>query len=188
MGMTVVVVKNTTAPAEVAHPGAFAPIDPKSGQFDEDARLAAGETFRWTPEVSPTGPVSGLISRTDARVVVMRNGIEIGRARVVIARPDQPLGTHAFIVKEGQGQGVNKALPGAPVPLWTAIDMPGHFDAGQSDLPSSVAARISLPPAFAKALQPLLVPGTTLLVTDASILAENTGKKLQVIDSNPPEK
>lgn len=186
MGMTVVVVKNTTAPAEVAHPGAFAPIDPKSGELDEDSRLAVGEQFRWTPEASPVGPISALMSRADQRVIVFRNGIEIGRARIVITESDKPLGTHAFIVKEGQGEGSNAAVPGAPVPRWTAINMPGHFDAEGRDLPHAVTTRIKLPPEFAKALFPLLVPGTTLLVTDAPVLEENTGGKVQVIDSNPP--
>ena len=115
--MTVVVVKNTTAPAEVADPGAFAPIDPKSGKLDEDSRLAVSEQFRWTLEASPVGPISALMSRADQRVIVFRNGIEIGRARIVITEPDKPLGTHAFIVKEGQGEGACGRTRGSRSPV-----------------------------------------------------------------------
>ena len=75
---------------------------------------------------------------------------------------------------------------GLPFPGGRRSRMPGHFDAEGRDLAHVVTTRIKLPPEFAKTLFPLLVPGTTLLVTDAPVLEENTGGKVQVIDSNPP--
>ncbi len=52
--------------------------------------------------------------------------------------------------------------------------------------PVSSAARLRLPQDFAQSLYPLLVPGTTLLVTDAPVLEENSGSKLTVISSGNP--
>jgi hypothetical protein len=50
MGMTVVVVNNKTAPVDVVHPAALAPVDASSGADDVEARLNTGEPYRWEPE------------------------------------------------------------------------------------------------------------------------------------------
>jgi hypothetical protein len=47
--------------------------------------------------------------------------------------------------------------------------------------------RISLPPGFARALYDLVVPGTTLLVTDAPILEQQTtGVALNIMNADHP--
>ena len=67
-----------------------------------------------------------------------------------------------------------------------AVPMPGYGSAAGSDLSSVVGGRLRLPQDFAQELYPLLVPGTTLLVTDAPILEANSGSKLTVISSSNP--
>ena len=47
--------------------------------------------------------------------------------------------------------------------------------------------RIVMPDEFRKHVVPLLVSGTTLMVTDAPILEETTGKQMAVLSSNPEE-
>ena len=84
MGMTVVVVDSTTAPATVVHPAALAPVDPATGADGRCTAARRRRNARWQPEKSPTGPVSILISAADRRVIVFRNGVEIGRAKVAI--------------------------------------------------------------------------------------------------------
>ncbi len=49
-----------------------------------------------------------------------------------------------------------------------------------------VGSRIRLPQDFAKLLYPLLVQGTTLLVTDAPMLEENTGHSMTVMGAGNP--
>ena len=125
MGMTVVVANDRSAPRDVAHPAMLAPIDAKSGADDEAPRLAEGQMERWEPEKSPDGPVSVVISAADRRAIVLRNGIEIGRARIALRDPEKPVGTHAFVVIEGGAA----AAPGSgdlPPPKWVAIGVPGH--------------------------------------------------------------
>jgi hypothetical protein len=184
LGMTVVVVDAKSAPADVAQPAALAPVDPSSGSVDVAARLPAGEEFRWEPEKSPGGPVSILASAADQRAIVLRNGLEIGRARLAVTDPQKPLGTHAFIVKAGSGT----SAPGAGLAAldWMVVSMPGYRDAKGSDLPQLVGGRLQLPQEFTRSLVPLLVPGTTLLVTDAPVLEEDSGSRLTVLSSGNP--
>jgi len=99
---------------------------------------------------------------------------------------EKPLGTHAFIVKAGEGQGNSVLVAGAAARNWMVVPMPGYRDAAGSDLSSVAGGRLRLPQDFAKSLYPLLVPGTTLLLTDAPVLEENSGSKLTVISSGNP--
>jgi len=71
-------------------------------------------------------------------VIVLRNGVEIGRAKLHVTDPLQPLGAHAFVVGQGDGTGQSALVAGAPARNW-----------------------------FAQNVYPLFVPGTTLVVVDA---------------------
>lgn len=185
MGMTVVVVNSKTAPADVDHPAALAPVDAATGTDDVQARLDASTDWRWEPGKSPTGPVSLVMSAADQRMVVIRNGVEIGRAKIAVTGTG-PLGTHAFIVKDGAGYGESVFLKGAAARNWMAVPMPGYADAAGHDLTAEVGGRLKVPQAFAKQVYPLFVPGTTLLITDAPVLEENTGKQMSVMSEGDP--
>jgi hypothetical protein len=187
MGMTVVVVDDRTAPGQIAHPPAFSPVDPASGAPVVADRLAADQEFRIEPEKSPFGPVSIVMSAADRRVLVMRNGVEIGRARISVRDPEQPLGTHAFVMTAELADVENPLVPGTRMPKWTAIAMPGHFDEAGRDLSPSASERIVVPAGFARAVHLLLAPGSTLLVTDAPILAENVHQDITVLSTGEPE-
>jgi hypothetical protein len=80
-GMTVVIGAEQKAPTRVAHPGYLAPVKALGGEPFERAPFASTEEERWHPELSPSGPVSIVLSQGSRRVVVYRNGIEIGRTR-----------------------------------------------------------------------------------------------------------
>jgi hypothetical protein len=178
MGMTVVVVDEHNAPSEVAHPPAFSPVAPKSGQPVGMERLAEGQDFRIEPEKSKHGPVSVLVSAADQRVLVLRNGIEIGRAQVTIKDPASPLGTHTFVMRHE---------PEATQPKWVAVAMPGHFDEAGRALSHEAATRVAMPEGFAYAVSLLLEPGDTLFVTDAPILSENTHQDFTVLSDGAPD-
>lgn len=181
LGMTVVIANQKSEPADVDHPAFLSPITDK-GKLDENQRLFANQDFRWEPEKSPSGPVSVLLSRYDNRVIVIRNGVEIGRARIVVRDPQQPLGTHVLVVKSA-------ANPGDPNsrPTWTGVGVIGHM--GDANVQPSIAAvqRIVIPDKFRQDVAPLLVVGSTLMVTDAPVLEETTGKEMAVLSSNPED-
>jgi len=187
MGMTVVVVNERADPGHIGHPPAFAPVDPKSGAASMAGRLEEGQEFRIEPEKSPHGPVSILMSAADQRVLVLRNGVEIGRARLTIRDPGAPLGTHAFVMTAETLPVEDPLVPGARLPKWTAVSMPGHFDDAGRALSHDAAARVSMPHGFAHAVQLLLAPGSTLFVTDAPILAENMHDDITVLSTGAPE-
>jgi hypothetical protein len=186
LGMTVVVADSRTAPANVVHPAALAPVDAVTGNAGNRPRLSSTESWRWQPEAAPEGPVSILISAADQRVVVLRNGIEIGRSRMGVRDPARPLGTHAFIVKQGPGRGESVIARGAAAHDWMAVSMPGYSGAGAPDLAEVVGGRVELPQDFARQLYPALTPGTTLLITDAPVLEENSGQQMTVLGSGNP--
>jgi lipoprotein-anchoring transpeptidase ErfK/SrfK len=186
MGMTVVVVDDKSAPADVAHPPAFAPVDARTGAPSVPERLSAEQEFRLEPEKSRDGPVSLVMSRADRRVLVMRNGVEVGRSRIEVRDPDVPLGTHAYVLTS---EYLDEAHPWAPqvrMGKWIAIPVPGHADAAGRALSTDAAARIRMPEGFARAVYLMLAPGSTMLLTDAAVLSENTAADFTVLSDGPP--
>jgi hypothetical protein len=186
MGMVVVIADQHSPDLHLRHPTELAPIDAASGADDVLPRLAPGEEERWTPDASPSGPVSILVSGADRRAIVFRNGIEIGRARIALRDPQQPLGTHAFVLLD-ESAARPAAASGAAAPRWVAVGVPGdEAEKGQA-LDPALAARVSMPESFRSALKSVLAPGATLLVTDAAVLPQTTtGVALTVVTADPP--
>ncbi|MBC7505851.1 MAG: L,D-transpeptidase family protein [Sandarakinorhabdus sp.] len=90
MGMTVVVTDETSdaaRPIIVADNGLIAAVDAEGRPADprEDA-MSNTEISRWTPDRSPAGPVTIVVSTTSKRIIVYRNGIEIGRSRIGVPK------------------------------------------------------------------------------------------------------
>jgi hypothetical protein len=187
MGMTVVIANEAKSPAEVVHPAAVSPVDAKTGQAVAVPRLSTAEPFRWQPEKAAVGPLSIVMSGADQRVLVYRNGVEIGRAKLSIKQPNAPLGTHAFIMQEGRAGGASPIAAGKPAHRWLAVGVPGHAGEDKQALDPSQVERVRMPPAFANAVYDILTPGTTLLVTDAPVLEEKTtGVALNVMNADAP--
>jgi len=184
MGMTVVVSAEGDSPSEVVHPRAIAPIDTHTGMENAITPLASGEDYRWEPEKSPEGPVSLVMSVPDHQVIVLRNGVEIGRANIAVRNP-QP-GTHAYIVAQGQSTSEIPSMPGIQMPTWITIGIPGNEDKAGHVLNTAAADKIAVPPQFMAKLLPMLTPGTVLLSTDQTILPQTSGVKLQVLDDESP--
>jgi hypothetical protein len=121
--------------------------DPHSGDAELPTRAAGAY-----------GPVSVVLSTRDASVVVMRNGIEIGRAPVDI-EPGSSSGEWIYVGRPGN---VWEPLPSLEnSPLMTPAD---RFAAGQ----------LRVDPAFGQQLEALLVPGTTVVITDEPVDARRT--------------
>jgi len=184
LGMTVVVARGSATPQALAHPLPVSPVDPRTGEVQHEPRLADGEAWRWSPQAAPAGPLSLVVSRADQRVVVLRNGVEIGRTRVSIADADQSFGTHVFVAQADAA--ASGALAGKAL-RWTGVAVPGHADDAGRTLTRADFARVRMPKAFIDALRPQLGAGATLVLTDASILPQSTGTALTVVTNQPPE-
>lgn len=172
MGMTVVITNRALELAAVMEGPLLAPISAATGADVGVPPLAAPEAWRWTPEASPSGPVSILLSTADLRLLVMRNGVEIGRSRITLADPTRSLGSHVFVLK-GEGQ-------------WIAVGLPGAGGEVGRPLTDADQARVNIPPDFRKLAGSMLEPGTTLVVTDQPILPATTGVPLSIMNADPP--
>ena len=185
-GITVIVTNESATPTEVAHAGVFsaATTEPSASAVREP-RLNWFEQYRWRPELALEGPLTVVLSAADRRVLVMRNGVEIGRARFELLG-DAPLNTHAYVMLEGRRAVPSRLVPQRNALNWLQIDLPGYANAGPQELDPESAGRVILPARFAQALYDVLTPGTTLLVTDAPVLPQTTGAALTVMTAGVP--
>lgn len=174
MGMTVVVADEKTAPLAVARPLPVATVDPVTGQPRIEPRLPQDEPFRWQPEKSPEGPLSLVLSRADQRVLVFRNGVEIGRSKVTLT-DDQPFGTHVYVAHGEPGR----------LPTWVALSVPGQESVAGEALDPADVARVRFPRDFLAAVQTAMVPGATLVVTEEPILPHTTGQSMTILANGP---
>lgn len=187
LGMAVVIAKDTASYSAMANPDVLAPVRAGDGAPADVPPLPSGEAFRWQPQLAPSGPVSLVLSRSDGLLVVLRDGVEIGRSRVTLRQPGLRAGTHAYVMGSGAMPGDFPQFPGGRAPRWMAISLPGQEDEAGVMLDRDAIDNVVVAPAFVALVQPLLAPGTVLVATDARIAPETTGKPVQVIDAEPPE-
>ncbi|MEJ1964914.1 MAG: L,D-transpeptidase [Gammaproteobacteria bacterium] len=183
-GMTVVIANDATEPERVAHPGYLAPVS-LAGQPVERTPLAPSDEERWHPELAPTGPVSIVLSQGSQRVVVYRNGIEIGRARLSVSG-DTPLTNHALVLTDGPSSVPDPYVPDASRYRWLRVGVPGHLGEAGTQVDPAELARIRVPETFVRQVNSILTPGATLLVTDEALSPQTTGAPVQVVDADPP--
>lgn len=162
LGMTVIV----TDLAAVPH---AAPSDP----LRQSAPMPLDDTPIWTPERSPDGPVSIIVSAADARLLVLRNGIVIGSAPARVEGAIQ--GTSAFIRSAANDK------------TWLEVAIPGAI---ADPAPTGFAGRVRVADSFRALVEPLLLPGTSVVITPDS-LRMRSAAPVEILDNGrdpaPPE-
>jgi hypothetical protein len=153
-GTSVIITDDKFAPGETAEPGRL--LSGKTGAPAIPA-LAAGR-FEWHPEKAPTGPVSIILSTSDAQVYVYRNGIEIGRAAASTTGLGQDLGSHVY-------SALDKLDPNGRRE-WISTASFGHASA--PDI-KGLATRVTIAPEFLEHARTAVAPGTTLIITDVHV-------------------
>jgi hypothetical protein len=180
--MTVVVAQEASAHAEHAHPGLFAPAANVAGLADEAVpRLNWFQAYQWFPSKSPSGPLTVLVSTAEQRVLVIRDGIEIGRAAISVAAGEARIGTQAYVLLAGDTGQPSQVAPGRSGRLGQSIPLPGYAARADNTIDPDVLSRVRAPPEFAALVYDQLAPGATLVLTDAPILPKTTGKPMTVI-------
>ena len=164
-GMTVVITDLQAVPR----------IAPTPDLLQSEAAVASAETKPsiWQPEKAVTGPVSLILSGADNRLVVLRNGVLIGATQVTITGPLTE--TTAYSLSRIDSQGFH----------WMQLPLPGQSWNGIKELPVSERARVKMSDAFRNALDGVLTPGVTLVVTPDSLETSATGKSVTVLESEP---
>ncbi|MEZ0495746.1 L,D-transpeptidase [Sphingomonas sp. IW22] len=162
-GVTVVITDDALVPVVVATPSLLA---------DGDRRASSKQAFVWQPALSPTGPISIVVSGRDKRVVVLRNGVEIGSSAIALDAPIDH--TAAFTLQSIDTQGEH----------WLRLPLPGETQSGE--LSGEDRAKGRLPEGFRAALATVLTPGATLLVTRETLASASTGTAVTIIEAERP--
>lgn len=171
MGGTVVIAGGIEDPVKRPAAGVLAPV--LAGVTAVPAMPLSPEgTFTWKPEAAPSGPVSIIISTKDQQVVVLRNGVEIGRAHAIVAQQtDQPQ---------------VMTLTGGAKPEWISVGVKALTGEPAEIISTERVEQMHLPAQFVKDMRSVIQPGTTVLVTQASVDAQSTGVQTTVMDAEEP--
>ncbi len=164
LGMTVVITDQQAVPRVAPTPDLLA-------SAAENAAAVQG-AWTWTPEKSPTGPVSLILSGADRRLVVLRNGVQIGSAPVEITGPMEE--GMAFSLSKIDAQGFH----------WLQLPLPGQNWKGSRELGAEQRKRVRIADEFRSLLDGELTPGVTLVVTPDSLQAGGTGKPVMVVEAD----
>lgn len=167
MGGTVVVSGRAGAPVRALAGGVLAPLD-ELGMVLPHNPLDAGETYHWDDAAPTQGPLSIVISTSEERVVVLRNGSEIGRAR---ARIEGHLGTHVAVYQRGADGRSH----------WMLVGVPGHEGEANHPIDATALHRLRLPEEFLQRLRGNLEPGTSIVITSAPVHGENSGRGMTLL-------
>lgn len=159
LGLTVIITDGDAVPR----------IAPKKGPLEGPSqRSTPVGTIRWQPELSSSGPVSIVISGADQRILVLRNGIEIGSAPARIeGGVTQPSAYTLHSVADGKFS-------------WMRIALPGQQGAGTA-LSAEERAKLRMPESFRQNLAGILEPGATVVITKDSLQTADTGEAVTVI-------
>ena len=146
LGMTVVVADVPAAPRVAPTPALISDLSPSGG----------GDEVSWNPEKSPAGPVSVVVSASDARAIVLRNGIIIGSAPVAVQ--GSVSGTWAYALRSIDAAGQH----------WVRLQLSGS-PASEQQVSAAEWQRFAAPAAFRKAVAGIVAPGMTIVVTPDSL-------------------
>jgi len=173
MGGTVVIAGGHEDPVKRPAAGVLAPT--LAGVTAAPATPLTPEgTYTWNPAASPSGPVSIIISTGDQQVVVLRNGVEIGRA-------------HADVQQQTNEPQV-MTFAGGKDKQWIQVgvsDLTGHT---AEIISTERVEQMHLPAAFVADMHSVIAPGTTVLVTQASVGPGSTGQQTTVLDADDARK
>ncbi|WNO53602.1 L,D-transpeptidase [Stakelama saccharophila] len=166
LGLTVVVTDDACVPEVSPAPS---PLPSRS----RDAR-GARQAYRWMPERAPHGPVSIVVSGRDRRIVVLRNGVEIGSASVSLDAPITR--TQAFTLRAIDAKGAH----------WMRLPLPETAsDSAGGELSAEERAAGHVAEGFRTTLEAILEPGATMLVTRGTLASSGTGARLPVLEADP---
>ncbi len=177
MGMTVVVTDEkgpAATPTMVVDNALIAAVDAKGRPADpRENPLSNTEISRWTPERSPTGPVTIVVSTSSERIIVYRNGIEIGRSRIGVPAGFD-MGTRAAQFAGRDANGISQ---------WVYLGLPGYQERKGQHVEQNAINMVKIPPQFYANMRNVVGEGTTLLATDGAMVSGSTGKGLTVLTS-----
>ena len=165
LGGTVIITGGRNDPVRVPLAGF---LEPAITGAEPPPQLPPSNEFTWNSAPS-TGPVSIVASAADQQVVVLRNGVEIGRSRADIPQ------TSAMKVMTYAGGKNNE---------WIAVGVSGPAAKVANDADTAEFAQLKFPTAFSSRIRSVITPGTTLVMTPKPISPASTGPQTIVMDAH----
>jgi len=156
VGTTVVVADETSDSALVVHPGAL--MATPAVMKDVKPGNVVGSGWTWHPERAPKGPVTIVVSGADRQVWVFRNGAPLGRGEVAFDAPGYALPRGVFSYVGVDPDGARR---------WVGAGLAG---AGAGQVLAEMRDHVVVAPEFLRAVQDILTPGDTLVVTPESVV------------------
>ena len=169
-GGTVVIANSKADPYKRPPAGVLAP-HAVGGKSIARLPLLDSQAYRWTPDAAPSGPVSIIISTGDQLVVVLRNGVEIGRAKAVVAEQDSELQV-LTLAKDTRGRNE-----------WIQVGVNNLKAEDAAIVSTQGVERMQLPQEFVTRMRGVMGAGTTVLITSARVDTQTTGVETTVIAS-----
>jgi hypothetical protein len=163
LGMTVVITDEPATP-RITSP----PLIAEGGSIEE---IPAG-VVQWSPEKSPAGPISIIVSAADRRAIVLRNGIVIGSAPVTVSGP--VASTWVYALREIDPKGRQH---------WITLSLSTKA-ASDQPVPRQEWQRFQAPEQFRRAIAALVEPGTTVVVTGDSLETTASGTSMTVLEES----
>jgi hypothetical protein len=114
--------------------------------------------FRWQPELSPAGPVTIMVSLKNQSVMVLRDGMVIGRSQAEIPASAASDPRALQILATGQSAPPQWFYAGASNPEAASRSS----DAGQK-------MQVSVPPEFLADMHSVVTPGATMLIVEDAV-------------------
>jgi hypothetical protein len=150
VGTAVIIADAHSQPADVTHPGLVLSPDAEGEIDTAEAKLKAQKSAH--PDDANAKATSVIISSADQTITILENGDTVASGKATISQPDQPLGSHVFILSGGDNGGLS----------WHAI---AHGGAGVTS-DTAVIQRIRAEPNVVDAMKQRMHVGLVLVTTD----------------------
>jgi lipoprotein-anchoring transpeptidase ErfK/SrfK len=172
-GVTVVIANDGATPTVVASEL----IAPSTLSARLEAAWAG--TWTWEPSRAPEGAVTIVLSTREQVAHVLRNGTEIGRARISV-KGELPTETTAYVLLDGTTGEPSQIAPGRAGLRWEAVG-----DATQTErigpLASEFISRLGVPADFARNVYDILEPGAAVVITAETLTRDDSLTALTVL-------
>lgn len=169
-GTPVIVADAHSQPVDVLHPGLVLPADATAAIEKDDPKNADGTPDKEAAPDPTADVVAMIVSQADMALTVLKDGAVAFTAPVTIRDPQTPIGNVVYVLKNVGGE-----------VSWTALSFEGNgAAAGRS---AGAIDRVTVAASANQRLAALLVPGSTLFVTELSARPDTRSDKDFVIMS-----
>lgn len=167
-GTPVIIADTHSDPVDVLHPGLVLPADATAEIVKDDPKNADGSPDKAATPDPAQDAVTMIVSQADMALTVLKDGAVAFTAPVTIRDPQTPIGNVVYVLKSVGGE-----------VSWTALSFEGYGAAGGKT--ASAIDRVSVAASANQQLAKLLVPGSTLFVTELSARPDTRSDKDFVI-------